>query len=101
MASLGSNGGSEETASFEPDLGSGCSFIGVLCSRDRAREILRIEGPQIVETFADADGVDGKTEPFGDGNQDTAARRTVQLRHHDAGDARDLLEDLDLFQRVL
>src|SRR3990170_4440232 len=100
MASLGHSAGWEEAASAgAATLDSGGCFILALCSRDRTREVLRIERLEIVETFAD--GVDGKLEALGDGHKDAAARRAVELGHHDPGDARDLLEDLDLIERVL
>src|SRR3990170_3233281 len=102
MASLGHSAGWEEAASAgAATLDSGGCFILALCSRDRTREVLRIERLEIIETFADADGVDGKLEALGDGHKDAAARRAVELGHHDPGDARDLLEDLDLIERVL
>ena len=40
-------------------------------------------------------------EFVGDRHQDAAARRAVELGHHEAGDARDAAEDLDLAQRIL
>src|SRR3989304_2612320 len=101
MASLGHSAGWEEAASAgAATLDSGGCFILALCSRDRTREVLRIERLEIIETFADADGVDGKLEPLGDGHKDAPARRAVELGHHDPGDARDLLEDLALIERA-
>ena len=43
----------------------------------------------------------GKVKALGDGDQNAAARRAVELGHDQAGHAGDLLEDLHLVQRVL
>src|ERR1700741_4165046 len=75
---------------------SGCGFILAIRSRDRAREVLRAERPEVVDAFADTDGVDGKSEALSDGDQDAAPRRAVELGDDETGDARDLLEDFDL-----
>src|SRR4029453_14764701 len=79
----------------------GCGFILAIRSRDRAREVLRAERLEIVDAFADADGVDGKPEALSDGDQDAAPRRAVELGDDETGHAGDLLEDLDLRQRIL
>src|SRR5262245_45330100 len=80
---------------------SGCGFILAIRSRDRAREVLRAERPEIVHAFADADGVDGNLKALSDGDQDAAPRRAVELGDDEAGDACDFLEDLDLCKRIL
>src|SRR5262249_59585719 len=82
-------------------LASGGCGIARVQTGDGAGEVLRVEGLQIVNAFADADGIDRQTEPLGDGHQNAAARRAVELGHHQAGDARDLLEGLHLGKRVL
>src|SRR4029453_8946210 len=82
-------------------LRSGCGFILAIRSRNRPREVLRAERLEIVHAFADADGVDGNLKALCDGDQDAAPRRAVELGDDEAGDARDLLEDLDLRERVL
>src|SRR5262245_53197617 len=79
----------------------GCGFILAIRSRDRAREVLRAERLEIVDAFADADGVDRNLKALGDGNQDAGSRRAVELGDDEAGDTRDLLEDLDLRERIL
>src|SRR5579885_1258897 len=82
-------------------LRSGCGFILVLHAGDGAREVVRVERLEIVDPLADADGVDRQFEALGDGHQNAAARRSVELGHDEAGDARDLLEDFHLIERIL
>src|SRR5262245_61111131 len=69
---------------------SGCGFILAIRSRDRAREVLRAERLEVIDAFADADGVDGNVEALGDGDQDAAPCRAVELGDDEAGDAGDL-----------
>src|SRR6476661_8039920 len=78
----------------------GCGIARVQTG-DGTGEILGVEGLQIVEPFADADGVHWQTEVLGDCRENTAPRRTVELGYHQAGHARDLLKRLHLVQRVL
>ena len=59
------------------------------------------KGFEIGRGFADADIMDRQLEFFGDGDENAAARGAVELGHHEAGDARDLAENLDLAHRVL
>src|SRR5262245_61083526 len=93
---------SETVAAFSLAIfRSGCRFILAIRSRYRAREVLRAERLEIVDAFADADGVDGNLKALSDGDQDAAPRRAVELGDDEAGDARDLLEDLDLRERIL
>src|SRR5512145_2913362 len=73
---------------------SGCGFILAVCSRDRAREVFRAERLEVVDAFADADGIDGELEPLGNGDKDAAARRAVELGDDETGDAGDLLKNL-------
>src|SRR5262245_13730778 len=82
-------------------LRSGSGFILAIRSRDSPREVLRDERLEIVDAFADADGIDRNLEALSDGDQDTAPRRAVELGDDEVGDARDLLEDLDLRERIL
>ena len=51
--------------------------------------------------FANADRMNGQLEPLGDGDQDAAARRAVELGHDEAGDAGDLGEDFGLRHGIL
>src|SRR5215467_5806675 len=51
---------------------SGCGFILALCSCDCPRKVLRIERLEIVNTFTDADGIDGEIEALGDGDENAA-----------------------------
>src|SRR5581483_1785869 len=99
----GSTGVFASAAAFAGDFvsRSGCGFILALHAGDGAREVVRVERLEIVDPFADANGVDRQFEAFGDGDQNPAARRAVELGDDEAGDARDLLEDLDLIERVL
>src|SRR5512136_1836633 len=62
-------------------LGSGCCGIFAVEASDGAGEVFRIESMQIVDPFADADGVDGQAEALGDGDKNAAARRTIELGH--------------------
>src|SRR5438552_4692907 len=56
---------------------------------------------EVVDLLADADEIDRQSVLGGDRHQNTAARRAVQLGHHQAVDAGDVAEDLDLAQRIL
>ena len=73
----------------------------LLDPRDRLGEVARGEGLEIVDALADADEMDGQRELVGDRDENAAARRAVELGHHEAGDAGDAAENLDLAQRVL
>src|SRR5581483_8000467 len=108
IASLSRTDGAGSVASFASAafagtfvLTSGCGFILALHAGDGAREVVRVERLEILDPFADADGVDRQFEALGDGDQDAAARRAVELGHDEAGNAGDLLEDFDLIERVL
>src|SRR6187455_3313822 len=68
---------------------------------NRPGEIARGERRQILDALANADEMHGQAKPCGERHQDAAARGAVELGHHQPGDARDLLEDLHLRQRVL
>src|SRR5207237_10453612 len=68
---------------------------------ERAREILRIERPQVVELLADADQLHRQAELVGDRNRDTAFRGAVELRQRDTGDADRLAEEAGLLEPVL
>src|SRR5512135_1737797 len=80
---------------------SGCGFILILHACDRARKVIGVERLEILETLADADGVDGKLEALGDRDKDAAPRGTVELGHDEARDASDFLEDLHLIESIL
>ena len=68
---------------------------------DRAGEIGRRERLEIVDAFADADEMHRQAEFPGDRDEDAAARRAVELGHHQPGDAGSLAEDFDLIKGVL
>src|SRR5689334_13424461 len=80
---------------------SGCGFILALHPGDGARKIVRIEWLEIVDPFADADGINRQFEALGNRNKDAAPRGAVELGHDEARHAGDLLEDLHLVERVL
>src|SRR5262245_30718384 len=98
--------------SFSPGEGSflagdgagwrlGCSCIVPIEACDCAREILGLEGLEVLNAFAHADGIDRQREAIGDGDENAAARAAVELGDNEAGHPGDLAEDLDLVQRVL
>src|SRR6516162_7703599 len=71
-------------------LNSGCGWvlsILVLNPRDRFRKIARRERCEILDTFADADEMHRQLVLFGERDQDSAARGSVELGHHEPGDA--------------
>src|SRR5713101_3519638 len=74
----------------------GCCFMLDLETRDGTGEVLCIEGLEVVQPLADANGIDGKLEPLGYGHENAAPGGAVELGHHEARHARDLLEDLHL-----
>jgi hypothetical protein len=69
--------------------------------RDDLGQQVRVERAQVVDGLANADGVDRQAILLGGGHQHAAARGAVQLGHDQARDARHILEDLDLLERVL
>src|SRR5436190_19194505 len=78
------------------------------CKRSRrlfgdegARELVSVEGPEIVELLTYPDQLHGQTELVGDRNRDTAFRRAVELRQDDTGDAGRFREELRLLHAVL
>src|SRR5467141_165782 len=84
-------------------LSAGLSFrlAAMLIQSDHgAGEVARGEGRQVVDAFADADIVNRQAKFCRDGDQDAAARGAVELGHHQAGDAGDFAEDIDLVERV-
>src|SRR5207244_12853160 len=54
-----------------------------------------------VDTLSHADEVEWEAIFGGDGDQDAAARGTVELGHDEPGDAGNIAKNLDLRQRVL
>ena len=82
---------------------------GVLLARHRASStpgddpahLVGVERAQVADALADADRVDRQAEFLRRRDQHAAARGAVQLGHHQPGDAGDLLEHLDLVERVL
>ena len=62
---------------------------------------MRVERPEIVEPFADADELDGQPELVGDRDRHASSRGAVELRQRDAGDTGGLTEESRLLQAVL
>src|SRR6476469_9042274 len=84
-----------------PGAASGCCGIPGVQTGNGAGEILSVEGLQIVDAFADADGAHRQSETLGDGRKNAAACGSVELGHHQVRHPCDLLEDLYLVQRIL
>ncbi len=70
-------------------------------SGDRAGKITRLERLQIALLFAHAYIMRRQFETVGDRHQYAAARGSIEFCHHQAGDASNLAEDLDLIEGVL
>src|SRR5450631_4049360 len=77
------------------------AFISGIQPNDGPCEIACSEGAEILDALADADEMHGQPELGGDRHQNAAVRGAVELGHHQARDARDFAEDLDLIERVL
>ena len=69
--------------------------------QERAREVLRVERPQVLELLADPDQLDRDPELVGDRQRDAALGRAVELGEDDAGDVDGLAEQLGLADAVL
>ena len=67
----------------------------------RCREGLRLEGLEVVDTFAETDELDRQFEVVLDGQDHAAAGRAVEFRQHDTGDLTDVHEFLRLGDSVL
>src|SRR4029079_19810304 len=80
---------------------TGSLFIRGLEPGDGAGETIRTERLEIVDTLSDADGIDGNSVSLGDDVKSAAPRGAVELGDDEAGHARDLLEHLDLGERIL
>jgi len=76
---------------------SGC--LGA--AHDRVDETLRVEGCQIVRTFAETDELHGNAQGPLDRDNDAALRGSVKLGQHNAGDSGRLREHLRLLHTVL
>ena len=59
-----------------------------LALEERLRELSGIEGPQVLDPFADAHELDRQSELVGDRERDSALGRAVELRQRDAADLR-------------
>jgi hypothetical protein len=68
---------------------------------DRSGEIGSGKRLQIIGGFPNSDGVNGKLELFGDGNEDASSRSTIKLRHYQARNAGAVTENFNLLQGVL
>src|SRR5947209_3984081 len=66
-----------------------------------ACEVVRIERPEVVKAFADADELDRELQLVRDRDGDPALRAAVELRQRDAADADGLAEQARLLQAVL
>src|SRR5580704_12879869 len=85
-------------------LNSGCGVVLSMLAFnpcDSLREIPRGERRQIVDTLADADEMHRQSMLLRQRDQNAAARRAVEFRHHEAGDTRGTMKRLDLRQRIL
>ena len=80
-----------------PSRGMTREISASLLIRDRLGEIARGGAAQIVDAFADADGVD-RQQFSPPAHQDAAARGAVELGQYEAGDACGV-ESLDLRER--
>ena len=72
----------------------------MLFLKQRLRELLRVEGLQIVRLFTKADEFDGQAEFFLDRHDHAAFARAVELGHDQAGERDGLVEFARLIQRV-
>src|SRR6476646_3432828 len=70
-------------------------------SGDRPGEVPGREWREIVDTLPDADEVNRQAEFRGDGDQDAAARRAVELGHDKSANAGNVAKNLDLRECVL
>src|SRR5262245_8190076 len=59
----------------------GCGIPGFQTC-DATGEILSVEGLQIINAFADTNGIHRQSETLGDCDNDAAACRAVELGHH-------------------
>src|SRR5436190_11016867 len=69
--------------------------------QEGSREVLRVEGAQVLERFADPDQLDGDPQLAGDRKRDAALRGAVELGQNDAVDGHRLGEELGLAHPVL
>ena len=68
---------------------------------ERLDELVGVELAEIGGTLADADVAHGQLQLVGDGEDDAALRRAIELRQHDARELDGFLELLCLLERVL
>ena len=66
-----------------------------------ARSPRAANGFEIVDTLAHADEMHGQGKFLRDGDEDAAARRAVELGHHQPGHPGTLAEDFDLIEGIL
>src|SRR5690606_28380397 len=81
--------------------GSGRRTATCGSAEQRVHERLRLEGSQIVGTFAEADALHGYAEFVLHLEDDAALRGAVEFGQHDTGDVDDLGEHAGLHQSVL
>ena len=101
MAAKKTTSGPMSISSLMPPVGSLVVGGHARQSGDGAGDGARIERAQIVDPFADADGVDRQAELLGGGDQHPAARGAVQLGHDQTGHPGQIAENLDLRQPIL
>src|SRR6266568_8800258 len=77
------------------------SPISPLHAGDGGGEIARHERLEIIDPLADSDAMHRQPKSFRDRHQDAAARRAVELGHHEPGHAGGFREFIDLGQRIL
>src|SRR6266568_5788259 len=78
-----------------------CFPSSPLHAGDGSGEIARHEWLEIIDPLADSDAMHRQPKSFRDRHQDAAARRAVELGHHEPGHAGGFREFLDLGQRIL
>ena len=67
----------------------------------RIGKLGRVEGPQVIDAFADADPADGHAQFPLDRQDNAALGRAVELGQHDARQGHDIAEQLGLADGVL
>ena len=79
---------------YEVVRGEGeCARLGF---EQGSREVVGVEGPQVLEALADPDQLHGQLKLFGNRKRDAALGGAVELRQHDAGHVDGLAEELGL-----
>src|SRR6266705_758698 len=90
------NANTSERGRLMTMLFSADGMRATLTGDERAGKVVRVERPEIFQSFADADELDGQGELVGDRDGDAAFRAAVELGQRDAGDADGLAEEARL-----